>query len=311
MFIHQPNTKSMHQTQNTLPPTANIDPAQERLSDVPPEVSEAIGQTALSGEEIAQEAALGISEIDAHLGRITEDGSATLIRDVEDAHEAAFAEQQERQEAGYVQDMAEAHEAALAEQRERQEASYIQDIAAAREAADQEGAEREAIKAAVAKTLAEAAAKKSQSETVEDDGPQQTGTFEPAPAAEADPTQNIRTEAAAILNEAGISSGAIGASEVSKDTKGNIFIVGDTDAKVITPSRMGGKPKITRYHFEKGAGDKADTLTIDGQSFDAFHGPANYQATELNNMQTDKEVITLPNQIARRFGGIERVIAAK
>jgi hypothetical protein len=77
--------------------------------------------------------------------------------------------------------------------------------------------------------------------------------------------EEIHKETVAALKQMGLDIQIPPGSEISKDTKGNLFIVSGNDAKAIT-YLPNGSPRVTEYHYDK---DSA-TLTIDGRTLNVY-----------------------------------------
>lgn len=190
--------------------------APEHLTETYPEVAEALGRTALTGQ-LADEAyiAEGLKQLDS-LANGEPVNKDTRIHDIEAAHEAAL----------FENEVFDAHVAALKED----------EIFNAHVAALQEDGEREQAKTAIA---------------VEQKEPRPDGG-EMVTLAPNSP-QSLREEAITTLSKAGIDLRLSPNSEVSRDTMGNLLILDGADAKLITRS-ADGSPKLTEYHYDEDSG---------------------------------------------------------
>jgi len=117
----------------------------------------------------------------------------------------------------------------------------------------------------------------------------------------------LRSETNRVLEEAGINTLSLGSAEVTTDAQGHVFVMNGTDAKMVIPSKVGGKPTIKEYSYDKASG----TLTIGERPFKATAASKQYEETNLQDWQTYEDVDEVPAHIARRFGIERNLIALK
>jgi len=269
---------------NSLLPEVSVEPS--------PNAVKALGHVALGDQLPRDYMDSGIEQLEAyansqaseaHAQDDTETQADTRIHDVEAAHEAALLENS----------IFDAHVAALKEN----------EIFDAHVAAMEEDKERAKVRA----QQSEQASQKEQSVAADKTKTNQERAHSPsAPASQ----EELRQEAAAALEEAGVAGLPIQVpmgSEIHKDVDGNLTIVNGNSAIVIEPV-LGGKPQVTEYTYNKNNGTPTLTVTT-GVGTDRGH-IAEYTPTQTGQWQTHDKVITLPPALTRRFG-VERAVVAK
>jgi hypothetical protein len=290
-------------------PQDDLQTSPERLAINPPSVTEVLGQVAIDSQ---LEQPTGQEYINAGLDQAeafandTSNNRSNEAQQIEAAHEAALHDNEifdAHTAALQENELFDAHAAALQENQ----------IFDAHVAALQENqildAHVEALKEDEERTKAQAAAelehaepdsadKATDAQTASHD--RDTNSLEPASP------ERLYKEATEALKQAGLTTQIAPNSRIIKDVTGNLIITGDTDAKVIT-RQPGSIPKLTEYHYDQASGE----LTVAINRTNVFNGRAmEYQPTEQKDWQTSKEVITLPDAIADRFGFKRAVVAA-
>jgi hypothetical protein len=277
---------------NTLPHPSFETPAfpeAEALTEERQRTAEALGHLAVNGQlsELPDDYINnGLQELETHANSHPTETEAqtetdTRIHDIEAAHEAALLENK----------IFDAHVAALKEN----------EIRDAYEAAQQEDKERTEAKA---QQLEQAREQKEQQATTDTATESEQATKALAPSSPAE----LRKEATLALEEAGLTGLAAqvyAGSEVQRDLAGKLTIVDGTSARVITRI-PGSKPQVTEYAYDKNNG----TVTVTSGTSTLTGHIAKYAPTEEKQWQTRDKIITLPPNLARRFG-IERAVVIK